>query len=202
MVREGILPTILACSNAYILDHDLGDSSQGYVAPINAAKTILQYYNSGNVRQSTVLDAGCGTGLSGIAVREALGREAVIHGIDISTGMLDTAVKTGVYRSLKPANLSESLSISDGSYDVVVCVGTLTAGHVGPVPALREFVRVCRSGGLVVATVRENIWSERGYEAEVERLSSTGIAKLRSASSMPYREGQGVNAKMLVLEKA
>ena len=78
-----------------------------------------------------MLDAGCGTGLSGIALRDAVGPATVIDGIDISTGMLEVAGKAGAYRTLTPANLAEVLEIDTDTYDAVTCIGTLTAGHVG-----------------------------------------------------------------------
>ena len=124
-------------------DRDLTDPSQGYVAPANAAKAILSHNHQGRDGRSTILDAGCGTGLSGIAVRDALGSEVIIDGIDVSSGMLEIASKANVYRRLEIADLSQPLSIPNEVYDVVVCVGTLTGGHVGPVPALQEFARVC-----------------------------------------------------------
>lgn len=181
-------------------DQDLTDPSQDYVGPTNAAKAIIEARDK-DIDGAVILDAGCGTGLSGIAVRGAGGPNTTIDGIDISTGMLEVAAKTGVYRDLKPANLAESIDMSDETYDVVVCVGTLTGGHVGPVPALKEFVRVLKSGGLVVATVKEQVWSSGGYESEVERLRSEGCVKVKSTNSVPYRQGQGVNAKILVMEK-
>ena len=180
-------------------DLDLTDSSHGYVGPINAAKIIADH----STREGQlVLDAGCGTGLSGIAVRDAVGTTTVIDGIDISTGMLAVARDKGVYRKLEVVDLSKGLGIEDGVYDVVVCVGTMTGGHVGPVPALKEFVRVVRKGGLVVATVKESVWTSDGYEDEVKRLEKVGVIKVASTDSMPYREAQGVNAKMLVMMKA
>lgn len=180
-------------------DDDLTHESHGYVGPVNAAKVIAE--NSVKEGQ-VVLDAGCGTGLSGVAVRDIVGSTTVIDGIDISNGMLEVAREKGVYRNLKTADLSKKIEIEDAKYDVVVCVGTLTGGHVGPVPALKEFVRVVKSGGLVVTTVKESVWTSDGYEAEVKRLADQGVVTVRSTDSVPYRAAQGVNAKMLVLVKA
>lgn len=181
-------------------DNDLTDSSQGYMGPVNAAKAIANAGGFDN-DQAVVLDAGCGTGLSGIAVRDAGGSKVTIDGIDISTGMLDIAKTTGIYRRLNPANLAEPLEIVTGAYDIVVCVGTLTGGHVGPIPALKEFKRVVRPGGLVVATVKEAVWSTMGYKAEAERLRDESEVEIVSTESAPYRQGQGVNAIMLVMRK-
>ena len=55
--------------------------------------------------------------------------------------MLERARATGAYRSLEPADLTRPLPTPADAYDAVVCVGTLTHGHVGP-EALAEFVRI------------------------------------------------------------
>lgn len=180
-------------------DEDLTDASHGYVGPMEAAKAIAKHSDKSNL---LILDAGCGTGLSGVAVRDVLGKSATIDGIDLSKGMLDIARKKNVYRNLKPADLSKPIELADGTYDVVVCVGTMTEGHVGPVPALQEFVRVLKAGGLVVATIKETVWAEDGYEAEVNRLKGAGSVMVVSTDSVPYRQAQGVNANLLIMTKS
>ncbi|GAA4870129.1 class I SAM-dependent DNA methyltransferase [Actinomycetospora straminea] len=173
-------------------DDELADASQDYVAPGLAADTVVRVAGVG----VTVLDAGCGTGLVGaeLAAREV----GTVDGVDVSPGMLERARATGAYRSLEPADLTRPLRTPADSYDVVVCVGTLTHGHVGP-EALAEFVRVTRPGGHVVATVLDDVWESGGYRAEVDDLVSAGRADLVSADVTPYRAGVGVEARMLVL---
>jgi predicted TPR repeat methyltransferase len=173
-------------------DRDLADASQDYVAPGVAADTVVRVAGAG----VTVLDAGCGTGLVGAALH-ARG-VAVIDGVDVSPGMLEQARATGAYRSLEPVDLTRPMPTAADLYDVVVCVGTLTHGHVGP-EALAEFVRVTRPGGHVVATVLADVWESGGFRAEVDRLAEAGAAELVSADLTPYRAGAGVEARMLVL---
>ena len=67
--------------------------------------------------------------------------------------------------------------MSADSYDVVVCVGTLTHGHVGPA-AFGEFVRLARPGGTIVATVLDDIWDSGGYRAEVDRLAQMAMVEV------------------------
>jgi predicted TPR repeat methyltransferase len=173
-------------------DTDLADPSQDYVAPAIAADTVVRVAGT----DVTVLDAGCGTGLAGAALAER--GVGVVDGVDLSPGMLERARATGAYRSLEPADLTRPLATRDDGYDVVVCVGTLTHGHVGP-GALGEFVRVTRPGGHVVATVLDELWESGGYRAAVDELVSSGRADLVSADPTPYRAGAGVDARMLVL---
>ena len=113
--------------------------------------------------------------------------------------MLERARATGAYRDLDTADLTVPLAAADGTYDVLVCVGTLTHGHVGP-SALAEFARVVRSGGHVVATVLDDIWEAGGFRAEVDRLAAGELVEMVSADLEPYRAGQSVDCRMLVLQ--
>ncbi|PNS19045.1 hypothetical protein CAC42_1781 [Sphaceloma murrayae] len=177
-------------------NNDLLDKSQDYVAPTLAVQSLLAA--QGNIH-GAILDAGCGTGLVGIALRQA-GAEH-IDGLDFSAGMLDVARKTGVYESLETGDLMKPLRMQDSVYDAVTCVGTLTKAHVGPVPALREFVRVAKKGGLVVVTVLELIWESGGYKAEVERLQTDGNVEIVGIDSMDYRKAKELKGKMVVMRK-
>lgn len=178
---------------AATFDADMID--QGYVAPAICAQAVAQH---GSI-SGAILDAGCGSGGVGVELSK-LGAK-IIDGIDLSQGMLAVARKTGVYRKLEMADLSKTLEIGDGLYDAVVCVGTLTQGHVGPDPALGEFVRIVKKGGLVVATVLETIWEKDGYEAEVKRLAKDQKVGLISSEVQSYRKNAGVNGRVLILKK-
>ena len=176
-------------------DADLTDTSQGYVAPTVAAETVAGIAGV----DGEILDAGCGTGLVGVALADLGAR--TIDGVDLSPGMLGQAKATGVYRRLAPADLSRALPVPADSYDVVVCVGTLTHGHVGP-GAFGEFVRLTRPGGAIVATVLDDIWDSGGYRAEVDRLAQMAMVEILSADVVDYRKAAQVDARMVVLRVA
>lgn len=77
-----------------------------------------------------LLDAGCGTGLvGGELVQRGF---SALDGVDLSHGMLNIARSKGIYRQLEIADITRPLPFDPGSYGAVVCVGTFTAGHVGP----------------------------------------------------------------------
>ncbi|KAL4993506.1 S-adenosyl-L-methionine-dependent methyltransferase [Aspergillus recurvatus] len=180
---------------------DLADASQNYVAPILTAQTAVQMINNAKA-PVTVLDAGCGTGLVGQALSNLRGGALNVDGADLSLPMLKIAEETGVYRTLTQIDLTQPIDKPDGSYDLVTCCGTFTQGHVGPDPALREFVRLVRPGGFVVATVLHEIWLEWGFKSEAERLEKEGLASVVSTEVMDYRRGAGDKATFLVLKKA
>ncbi|KAL4982007.1 S-adenosyl-L-methionine-dependent methyltransferase [Aspergillus falconensis] len=180
---------------------DLADASQNYVAPILTAQTAVQMINNAKAPVN-VLDAGCGTGLVGQALSNLKDGAITVDGADLSLPMLKVAEETGVYRTLTQVDLTQPIDKSDGSYDVVTCCGTFTRGHVGPDPALREFVRLVKPGGFVVATVLHEIWLEWGFGTETEKLEKEGLASVVSTEVMDYRRGAGDKATFLVLKKA
>lgn len=177
-------------------DSDLALPTQGYVGPVVASRALAK---TGLPPSSTLLDAGCGTGLVGSQLK-ALGY-GTVDGVDLSDGMLAEAAKTGAYRHLATADLTQRLQFPDASYDGVTCVGTLTLGHVGP-QALDELARVTRPGGFVVATILDDIWSMAGYDKHVERMEQNGAVHVVSKELEPYRAGAGVEARTLVLRVA
>lgn len=178
-------------------DGDLMGPQQEYKAPAVIAKAVVAA--NGNL-SGEIFDAGCGSGLSGIAL-VSVGAKT-IDGCDVSTGMLKFAEKTGIYRHLEAVDLTQEIpQYSDAKYDVVTCVGTLTHGHVGPVPALKEFVRVTKSGGIIAATVLDDLWESGGYETEVQRLQSEGLVDVLSTEKDDYRKAAGVKARTLVLRR-
>ena len=70
-----------------------------------------------------------------------------IDALDISQKMLDEAKKLNVYKNFFCAPLSEELvaEIANDQYDALICIGTLTVGHVKP-SAFDEIVRIVKPG--------------------------------------------------------
>ncbi|KAI9150501.1 Methyltransferase-like protein 27 [Paramyrothecium foliicola] len=168
--------------------------NHNYMGPTYVAQIGLNLIDPGAV----ILDAGCGTGLVGQVL--AKGGAATIDGIDLSSHMLDIARCTGAYRSLGTGDLNKTIASPDNTYDMVTCCGTFTEGHVGPDPAFREFVRVLKAGGVIVATVISHIWVQGGYKAEVDKLEAEGLVKVISTDIKDYVGAD--RAYVAVLQKA
>ena len=170
---------------------------QNYVAPQIASEDIVRPISPRSIADVKILDAGCGTGLVGSSLAKQGAKH--IDGIDLSPGMMDVARRTGAYGSLSQADLSQRLDQPSDLYDIIVCVGTMTQGHVGP-EAFDEFVRIVKPGGFIISTVRETFWEKNGYKDKVKDLSSEGKVKLVSDNLEKYRQRVGVSAIMVVLE--
>ncbi len=168
--------------DAWAVTYDDTLADWDYRAPRQAAHLLW----TGMPQASAILDAGCGTGLGGAALRAA-GFAGPIDGLDISLSSLRQAEKRGVYRNLETASLqSLPLDIPCGTYDALVCVGVLTY-----VPdsegVLREFARVVRSGGTLVLTQRDDLFVERDFGAVVKGLARAGVfADIAISEPQPY----------------
>lgn len=166
-------------------DDDL--ASWSYRAPTVVAESVVSHQPTA----ASVLDVGCGTGLVGRALR-VRGFTGQILGLDISDASLEVARQSGAYASLEHADLQQPLPLPDDSVDALVCVGVMT--YLPDVERVwREFARVARPGGLVVATQREDLWDDRRCRAIGEQLQDEGVwTLLEITGPAPYLpEGYG-----------
>lgn len=141
-----------------------------YRSPDDAAQLL----RARAAADAAILDAGCGTGLTGLALRRA-GFLGPIDGIDISPSSLGEAEKHGLYRKLDTADLQKTpLAIAAARYDALICIGVLT--YVPDSEAcLREFARLVRPGGTVLISQRDDLFAERAYGACLSALAEAKI---------------------------
>lgn len=96
-----------------------------------------------------VLDGGCGTGLCAPALRPYA---AKLTGVDLSSGMLALASKTGLYDELAEAELTSYLSANKQAFDLVIFADTLCYfGNLADV--ISATAGALRAGGTVLFTV-------------------------------------------------
>ncbi|MFV0131533.1 class I SAM-dependent DNA methyltransferase [Streptomyces sp. HMX112] len=118
---------------------------------------------------TTALDAGCGTGLIGSQL--AARAETTLDGLDLSHAMIAEAAKTGTYRLLTSGvDLNLGLrEISAHTYDITLCCGVFTPGHVLPV-AVEGLLRVTRPGGYVLLSTRKRYLGETNFVEHLNEL--------------------------------
>ncbi|MBM9537801.1 class I SAM-dependent DNA methyltransferase [Desulfobulbus alkaliphilus] len=140
-----------------------------YRAPQYAARLLATH----SLCQGPVFDAGCGTGLTGRALKNE-GFESII-GTDISSASIEQAMQTGVYTSVQTLDLQQlPLPFTDNMFAAVNCVGVLTY-----IEALREllheFVRVTVPNGLVVFTHRDDLLYQQNFPRILDALEAEGL---------------------------
>lgn len=146
-----------------------------YPCPAESAK-FLKELAGGDKGSIAVLDAGCGTGMTGEAMNAAGFKN--ITGIDISDASLEQSKTKGVYAALRKADMDKALDFADDAFEVVMCVGTIS--YVQEVAELlKEFLRVCKPGGVVLWTNRADWWKEdkRTVKTASEQMEKDGLWK-------------------------
>lgn len=155
-------------------EYDAAYDAMDYQGPRNVAKALQAAMGAEALSRASVLDAGCGSGKVGRALKELGVGE--VHGVDFSAGMLKIAEKYG-YASLRRANLMNPLTMESNTFEAAVSTGVFTAGHVKK-EALRELARVVRPGGFLCIGSQELVFESEGYPAFLEALKKEGVAEL------------------------
>ena len=140
-----------------------------------------------------ILDAGCGTGLVGKALKKA--GYSNVDGFDLSATMVEIARETSAYQSLL-ANADMTKKIphyTDNQYDIILSCGVFTTGHVPP-EALEELIRITKIGGKILVSIRKSYYESTSFEKAYEKLQKNGRVKLLdSRVNAPYLREEGAN---------
>lgn len=104
-------------------------------------------------RPGAVLDVGCGSGAL-VASMAEMGH--LVHGVDLSPGMVAKARRYLLEQGLDPDNIQpgavETLPFDDNAFDVVTCVGVLEY-VCDEKAALTELKRVVKKDGRIILTM-------------------------------------------------
>lgn len=149
-------------------DYDRETLALGYCLPFVIPGFVARHVAD---RQTPLLDAGCGTGLSG-PVLAALGYSQV-DGLDMTPAMLSLSRARGSYRSLMEGRLGDPLPFEDNAYGAVFSAGVFTEGHA-PASGIIELARITRPGGHLILTVRDSIFEPRGFDIVLDDLCTSG----------------------------
>ncbi|MGN6468584.1 MAG: class I SAM-dependent DNA methyltransferase [Rhizobiaceae bacterium] len=148
-------------------EYDRETAELGYGLPFLIGAWVARYVPRGD---GPILDAGCGTGLSGPYLK-ALGYDH-IEGLDMSAEMLRLARGRNVYRALKQADLGGQLPWADGHFAAFLSTGVFTEGHA-PASSLDELVRITQRGGHAIFTVRDTVLETGGFRAMFAKMEET-----------------------------
>ena len=135
----------------------------GYCYPRIIAEA---YKSAGLPRDTKIADIGCGTGL----VAEALSKDHLIDGFDISVEMLAQSEEKGLYQDLFECDITQDLSRFDQSYGAVLSAGTFTHGHLGPEP-LSNILKIASKNALFVIGINKAHFETLGFAAKLAAMT-------------------------------
>ena len=165
-----------------------------YTAPVNTVQLLDKYIHDKNIK---ILDAGCGSGLAGIELKKR--GYTNIHGVDFSQSMLNL-IPNNIYQTVELIDLNEPLKYNDNDFDVIICVGTFTYGHV-KARALDEFIRVTNKNGYICFTINEGIYTEYKFDKKINELSKNKFGKSLNYTKSSYIVNKDVEAWLCLAKK-
>ena len=165
-----------------------------YKSPEVAAGLMKEYVGV----NSRILDAGCGTGMTGRALHQVGFRHIV--GIDLSLKSLAEAEQSGVYERVMAHNLQDRpFPFMNNHFDGLECIGVLT--YVPDITTLfTEFCRLVRPDGIIIFSQRQDLVEARDYLPVLQKLEAYGLwQQLHQSEPMPYlpHPGSGLTTPVI-----
>ena len=142
-------------------DSDLIENLK-YATPTKAHELYSSQNTSEIIR--SILDLGCGTGLSILPFRSHCSTDANCVGVDLSGKMLDIAKKKKIYTNLHCESIKDYLEHETTVYDLVLCLDTLVY--------IRHIDTICKR--VFELTKRTFIFSTEDTQATEPTLQRSG----------------------------
>ncbi|MEO1721656.1 MAG: class I SAM-dependent methyltransferase [Pseudomonadota bacterium] len=155
-----------AAYDAWAARYDAQNLANGFHLPALGAGMMARHLERG---AGPVLDAACGTGLGGLALK--VFGFAPIVGVDLSEGMLEIARARGYEAYVH--RLGTPLPEPDGRFAGALSTGAFGPGHAPP-ETLDEMLRVTAPGGVVVFNCVSKSMEAQGFAAKIAALTAEG----------------------------
>ncbi|WP_300018946.1 class I SAM-dependent methyltransferase [uncultured Roseobacter sp.] len=181
--------------NDWSASYDAEVGGQGYATPGRCADALARFMKDQTL---PVLDFGCGTGLSGLALK--LAGFATIDGVDLSEEMLAKARAKRLYRTLTVIEADAPLPVTPGDYAAIAAIGVIGAG-AAPISVFDDLMNALAPGGFLVLSLNDHALQDRANEARLCEWIDCGAARLLFRESGPHLPGINLNSNVYVLEK-
>ena len=169
--------------------YDADVKERGYVTPARIAEALARFIEPGR----TILDFGCGTGLSGLALK-AVGL-GPLHGSDITEAMVDLAEEKDIYEKLWTSQPGDAPP--DG-YAAIVATGVVSLGAAPPEPFDR-LLDALAPGALLAMSFNDPTLEDGSYDARLEARADDFETLFREHG--PHLTGAEMGADVMVLRR-
>lgn len=182
--------------NAWAKTYEAEVAENGYATPARVAEALAKHVTD---RAAPVLDFGCGTGLSGLALQ--LAGFSTLDGMDPSTEMLALARAKGTYRDLSLIDISDPAPIPEGIYPAITCIGVIGSG-AAPASTFDIVLNALPKGGLLGVSLNDHALDEKLYERAMCSWLDCGAARLLFKDYGPHLPARDIKSNVYIIEKA
>ena len=170
-------------------------NGNGYATPARCAHALAAHMTDLN---APILDFGCGTGLSGMALVEA--GFITLDGLDLSDEMLAEARTKDIYRNLTRIEAGAPLPVEPGDYAAIAAVGVIGSG-AAPLAVFDALLDMLTPGGRFVFSFNDHTLEDPSYEARVKARLDAGDAGLLFEEYGDHLPARGLKSRIYVLER-
>ncbi len=167
----------------------------GYATPARIALALRQ---SGANVEKPVLDFGCGTGLSGMALK-SVGFD-VIDGTDISPEMLAQAEARGIYRQVWLGETGTLGHIRRGDYPIIAATGVISLGAAPP-ETLDLLIEALAPGGLLAFSYNDATLKDRAYTDRLDIAVLAPDIEVVFERDGPHLPAKNMTSTVYVLQR-
>jgi predicted TPR repeat methyltransferase len=181
--------------DAWASSYEAEVAENGYVTPGRCAEALRALVSD---QTQAILDFGCGTGLSGLALR--LAGFTTIDGMDLSADMLKQAAGKNLYRSLTQVEAGDRLGHVPGAYSTICAIGVIGVG-AAPISTFDVLMDGLAAKGLLVFSFNDHALDDPIHEAKLDSYLDTGRAILLFKEHGDHLPGIDLKSNVYVVEK-
>ncbi len=185
-----------ALYDAWAATYDAEIAENGYATPGRVAEAMFRHLPEPD---TPILDFGCGTGLSGLALK--LAGFTQIDGMDPSPEMVDGARKKGVYRTLSVMEMGDEAPVPPGSYRAITAIGVIGTG-AAPASTFDLLLRALPRGGYLGVSLNDHALKDPQYEGALNQWLDCGAARLLFKKYGAHLPGLNLKSNVYIIEKA
>lgn len=163
-----------------------------YATPARIAIALRQ---AGANVEKPVLDFGCGSGLSGMALK-AVGFD-VVDGCDLDQALVDAAQESGAYRQVWLGVDAAAGHVRRGDYQVIVACDVLVQGTAPE--TLDVLLDILAPGGFLALSLDEVTLNDRAYYERLDIAVMDPTLEQIFEADGPHRNGE--NATVFVFKR-
>ncbi len=172
--------------------YDAEIAENGYATPARVAEALARHAPG---LCGPLLDFGCGTGLSGVALRAA--GFTTIDGADLSADMLKGAAEKGAYRKLWQIEATDPVP---GGYDLITATGVIGIG-AAPASTFDVLLGALSSGGLLAMSLNDHTRTDPEFDGRWRAALDAGTARLLFQEYGVHLPGIDLKSTVYVFEK-
>ncbi len=173
-------------------DNDV--TSRGYHTPCRMAEALLQFKDQ---ISGPILDFGCGTGISGVAL--TLAGFDQIHGTDITEEMLKRAEEKSVYQRLWLSQPGDTPA-EPGTYQLIVAAGVISLGAAPP-ETLSQVLDALAPGGFIAVSFNDPTLKDVRYDAVLDEEIKAGRCEVLLRNNGPHLDDMDMRSDVIIIRR-